>query len=165
MYDNVERPPVAASIRYWLAAIGSGLIAGVGMGLALQFGTGLLPLLGAVVGLPSTLGGWLVHLGVSVVFALLFVAVVSRPLLRDYTTSREALVGLGVAHGALLGFFTGGILLPLAVNPVRGTALPVPLLPIPGLVGDLFTPFVVAVAHLVYGALLGLSYAYFTRPR
>jgi hypothetical protein len=154
--STAERP---TGVRTWGGAVLAGLVAGVGMGLVIQFGAGTMALIGGLYGLPTVLAGWVVHLLHSVVFALAFAAVVSRPLLSDYTTSAAELVGLGVGYGAALGLFTGGLLLPLGLNAVRATELPVPLLPIPGLVGEFTFPLVMAVAHLVYGALLGGVYA------
>ncbi len=148
----------------WGAGAVAGLVAGVGMGVLLQAGTDLLPLIGALYGLPTLLGGWLAHLFNSVVFGLLFVAVVTRRLLADYETTAAALVGLGVGYGAALGVLTGGILLPLWLSAAGAADLPVPLFPVPGVATDFVTPLVLGVAHLVYGALLGGVYAFLHGP-
>nr|WP_240147499.1 hypothetical protein [Halorussus sp. JP-T4] len=116
-------------------------------------------LVGALYGRPTVLAGWVAHLVNSVVFALLFVAVVSQPLLGDYASNTAALAGVGAGYGAALGVLTGGVLLPLGLNATGATELPVPLLPVPGLVGELAFPVVLGVAHLVYGTLLGVVYA------
>lgn len=145
--------------RTWTAGVVAGLVAGVGMGLVLQFGADAMPLVGALFGLPTVLGGWLVHLVTSVFFALLFAGVVSSPLLSDYTGTVGGTTGLGVLYGAGLGVFTGGFLLPLWLNAVRAEALPVPLLPLPTGFGEFVLPVVLALAHLVYGLLLGATFA------
>ncbi|WP_137286854.1 hypothetical protein [Halorussus salinisoli] len=150
-------------LRRWGGAVVAGLIAGVGMGLVIQFGAGTMALIGALYGRPTVLVGWVLHLFHSVVFALIFVAVVSRTLLSDYTSSAAELVGLGVGYGAALGILTGGFLLPVGLNAVGATELPVPLLPIPGLVGEFAFPLVVVTSHLVYGVLLGAVYAAIAR--
>lgn len=145
--------------RRWVGAAVAGLVAGVGMGLVLHFGAGTMALVGALYGRPTVPAGWVVHLVNGVVFGLVFAAAVSRPLLRDYTSSPAELVGAGVGYGAALGALTGGVLLPLWLDAAGATELPVPLLPIPGLVAELAFPAVLGVAHLVYGALLGGVYA------
>lgn len=145
--------------RTWTAGVVSGLAAGVGMGLVLQFGADAMPLVGSLFGLPTVLGGWLVHLVTSVFFALLFAGVVSSPLLSDYTETVGGTTGLGVLYGAGLGVVTGGLLFPLWLNAVRAESLPVPLFPATPLVGEFVLPFVLAVAHLVYGVLLGATFA------
>src|SRR6056297_440375 len=146
-------------LRTWGGGVVAGLVAGVGMGLVIQFGAGTMALVGALYGFPTVFAGWVAHLFHSVVFALVFVAVVSQPLLSDYTTTATELVGLGLGYGAALGVFTGGFLLPAGLNAVGARELPVPLLPIPGLVGEFTFPVVLGVAHLVYGVLLGAVYA------
>ncbi len=146
-------------LRTWGGGVVAGLVAGVGMGLVVQFGAGTMALVGSLYGYPTVLAGWVAHLFNSVVFALVFVAVVSRPLLDEYTTTPAELVGLGLGYGAALGVFTGGFLLPVGLNAVGARELPVPLLPIPGLVGEFAFPVVLGVAHLVYGVLLGAVYA------
>jgi hypothetical protein len=146
-------------LQTWGGAVVAGLVAGVAMGLVVQFGAGTMALVGALYGQPTVLAGWAAHLVHSVLFALVFVAIVSHPLLDEYTSTAGEIVGLGVGYGAALGLFTGGFLLPLGLSAVGARELPVPLLPIPGLVGEFALPFTFAVAHLVYGALLGGVYA------
>jgi hypothetical protein len=157
---KTEQPTeTRTGLRTWGGAVVAGLVAGVGMGLVIQFGAGTMELIGALYGTPSDLAGWVAHLFNSVAFALIFVAVVSQPLLSDYTGTAGELVGLGVGYGAALGVVTGGFLLPVGLRAVGATELPVPLLPIPGLAGEFVFPVVFGVAHLVYGALLGAVYA------
>lgn len=142
----------------WSAGVASGLIAGTVMGLILHFVLDAMPIIGALVGQPTVLVGWVVHLFNSVVFSLLFVAVVSRPIVSDYTGSAGEIVALGLADGAVLGLVTGGVLLPVSINFLSERSLPVPLLPVPGI--DYFTfSVVLAFAHLVFGLFLGASYA------
>lgn len=152
-------PRGRTGVRTWGGAVVAGLVAGVGMGLVVQFGAGTMALVGALYGLPTVFAGWVAHLFHGVVFALAFAALVSRLLADEYTESAAEIVGLGVGYGAALGVFTGGFLLPLGLHAMGASTLPVPLLPIPGLVGELTFPLVLAVAHLVYGALLGAVYA------
>lgn len=145
--------------RRWVGGVVAGLVAGVSMGLVLHFGAGAMALVGALYGRPTVTAGWIAHLINGVVFALVFVAVVSRPLLRDYASSPAELVGLGVGYGAALGVLTGGLLLPLRLDATGAAELSLPHLAVPGLVGEFTFPVVLGVAHLVYGALLGAVYA------
>lgn len=139
-----------------------GLVGGVGMGLILHFGTNAMPLIGALYGLPTVLGGWVAHLIHSVIFALVFAAIVTRPLVSDYRTTNAGIVGLGIGYGAALGLVTGGFILPLSLNAIGATTLPAPLLPIPGIVGEFVFPLLLAIGHLVYGFLLGGTFAVLT---
>lgn len=149
-------------LRRWGGGVVAGLVAGAAMGFVIQFGAGTMALIGALYGSPSVLAGWIGHLFNSVVFALIFVAVVSRPLLSNYRSNAGELVGLGVGYGAALAVVTGGFLLPVGLNAVGATKLPVPLLPVPGVESEFAFPVVLGVAHLVYGALLGGIYATIT---
>jgi len=57
---------------------------------------------------------------------------------------------------------TGGLLLPVALAIEGATSLPVPTLPVPGLTATLEFGAVIAVAHLLYGLVLGRIFAAFT---
>lgn len=142
----------------WRAAVLAGLVAGVGMGLVLHAGANLMPFIGALYGHQSLLWGWMAHLVNAVVFAVLFVAIASRTLAGIYTRTASELVMLGVGFGAVLGILTGGALLPLWMGAVGAATLPEPLVPVAGL-DELATGVFFGLAHLVYGALLGGSYA------
>lgn len=155
---DTTRPTSPTKSRTWIAGISSGVLGGVGMGAMLAVGTNLLPLVGALYGLPGVVGGWLAHLFNSAVFGLLFAVLVSRPLVRQ-GTGRADYVVLGVAYGAGLGLVTGGVLLPLWLDVGGVSSLAVPFLPIPGFVGEFTAALVLAVSHLVYGVLLGAAYA------
>lgn len=54
---------------------------------------------------------------------------------------------------------TGGVILPLITNALAAGELPVPLLPIPGVVGGLTLAVGLGAGHLVYGGVLGTVYA------
>ncbi|WP_089827644.1 hypothetical protein [Halogranum amylolyticum] len=142
--------------RVWVAAVLAGLVGGVGMGIVLHSTTNAMPLLGALYGQPTVVGGWLAHLFNSVVFALAFAAAVTLTPLRDYARSVATCAGLGVGYGALLGVVTGGLVLPVALNLVGATALPVPLWPVPG--GSFAFGIFLAIGHLVYGLGLGAAF-------
>lgn len=142
--------------RHWISGATGGLVGGIAMGAVLQF-VGVMSIIGVLVGRPTVLGGWVVHLFVSVFFGLVFAVVASRPFVNDMWETLGGTVGLGLVYGALLEVVTGGVILPLVVN-VRGGELPVPLFPIPGVVGALTLAVGLGVGHLLYGAVLGAIY-------
>ena len=151
-----------ATGRRWGAGAASGLVAGVVMGVVLHGALGLMPTIGALVGVETTLAGWLVHLFNSTLFGGLFVAVFDRSFFGELREDVGGCVSLGVVHSALLGVITGGLLLPAAIAIAGATSLPVPTLPVPGLTASFEFGVVIAVAHLVYGVVLGRVFAAFT---
>ncbi|PSQ54763.1 hypothetical protein BRD22_11670 [Halobacteriales archaeon SW_8_68_21] len=148
--------------RRWRAGAAAGLAAGAVMGVLLHGGLGLMPTIGALVGVETALAGWLVHLFNSTLFGGLFVAVFDRPFFADMREDVGGCLSLGVVHSALLGVLTGGLLLPAAVAIEGATSLPVPTLPVPGLTASFEFGVVIAVAHLAYGVVLGRTFAAFT---
>lgn len=134
------------------------------MGIVLHAGSNMMPLVGAIYGWPTVLGGWLAHLGHSVLIGLLFAALASRPALRRQTTDVGGCVGVGIAYAAAVGLVTGGIMLPASLNALGARTLPEPLLPIPGVLGGILVVLSVGVAHVVYGVLLGATFGYVHGP-
>jgi hypothetical protein len=137
-----------------------GLAGGIAMGLVLQFGTDLLPVIGRVTGEAAVLRGWLVHLATSVVFGLLFAVFVSTPLVRDLETDVKASALLGVVHASALAFVTIGVLLPAAtvVLGLSDVDITPHVVPGPGGTGLAEAAFF-GLAHVVYGVALGVVYA------
>jgi hypothetical protein len=133
--------------RRWLAAIGAGLVGGIGFGLVLQFVMGAMPVIGSLYGQPTVLVGWLAHLVHSVIFAMLFVTLITRTGLRRYAGSTARITGLGTVYGSVLGVVTGAFVMPIWANAVAGAGMPVPFLSVPSFLG-----------HLLFGALLGSVY-------
>ena len=155
-----SEPPVPG--RRWRAGAVGGLVAGAAMGAVLHFGLGLMPTIGALIGIETALGGWAVHLFNSTLFGGLFVAAFDRPFFAELRGDVGGCLSLGVIHSALLGVLTGGLLLPTAIAIEGATSLPVPTLPVPGLTASFEFGVVIAVAHLVYGVVLGRVFAAFT---
>lgn len=150
---GVHRSPI-------LVGAVAGLIAGVPMGLALQFGTDLLPILGAIVGGQSLVVGWIVHLFTSAVFGGLFGWVVILPVFRTLTDSVAECVLLGVVHATALATLMIGVVLPAMVGFLELSGEGIPFLDIPGPSGESLLPAgVFAFAHLLYGVVLGAGYA------
>lgn len=135
-----------------------GLIAGVFMGVVLHFALGLMPFIGAMVGVQNAAVGWVVHLCNSALFGVVFVPLALSGPGREMTATLSGSLGLGVVHGAILGLLTGGLLLPVSLQIVGVTGYPVPLLPIPGLASDFDFALLLSLAHLLYGLVLGGIY-------
>lgn len=141
----------------WRAGILAGLVAGVGMGVVLHLGANMMPFIGALYGHESVLWGWLAHLLNSVVFAVVFVAVISIGLPETYKGTPGEFVMLGVGFGAALGVLGGGVFLPLWMGAVGASTLPTPIVPVGGM-DEVAAGLFFGLAHLVYGTLLGGTY-------
>lgn len=136
-----------------------GLAGGLAMGLILQFGMGVMAPIGAVVGLPSALGGWTVHLTVSAFFGLVFALFGNWPFVRDFVSSRAGSIAAGVVYGASLEVLSGGVVLPLVAAAFGVERLGFRLVPLPGTGEGVVLLVLAGVAHLVYGFVLGAVYA------
>jgi len=159
----MPRNPDASDIgRNWRAGAIGGFVAGVTMGVVLHGILGLMPTIGALIGVETVVAGWAVHLFNSTLFGLLFVAAFDRPFFDDLGADVGGCLSLGVVHSALLGVLTGGVLLPTAIALEGATALPIPTLPVPGLTASFEFGVAIAVAHLLYGVVLGRVFAAFT---
>ncbi|MFC5279786.1 hypothetical protein ACFPM1_13610 [Halorubrum rubrum] len=145
--------------RAWRAGATAGLVAGVAMGLVLHGVLGLMPTIGALVGVETVAAGWAVHLLNSTAFGVLFAAVFDRPFFDDLRNDVGGCVALGVAHSAALGVLTGGLLLPASIALAGATSLPIPTLPLPGVTAGFEFGAIIAVAHLLYGVVLGRVFA------
>lgn len=139
---------VERSNRIWIAGVGAGLVGGVGMGLIMHFVMGAMPVVGSLYGQPTVIAGWAAHLVHSVVFALIFVGLVTRTGLSRYARTTTLAAGSAIVYGAVLGIVAGAFVLPIWVNAVSAAGMPVPLLSVPSFIG-----------HLVFGLLLGGVYA------
>ncbi|WP_254272490.1 hypothetical protein [Haloarcula marina] len=139
--------PTMSSTRTWSSAVAGGLVAGIGMGLIMHFVMNAMPLVGGLYGQPTVAMGWIAHLVHSVVFALVFAAIVTRTSLREY--GLLGMIGLGAAYGIVLELVAAGVVLPIWANAVGLGPLPVPFIVPIGF-----------VTHLVYGILLGAVFGY-----
>ncbi|MDZ5812430.1 hypothetical protein U4E84_13855 [Halorubrum sp. AD140] len=158
----MSQPPTAATGQRWRAGAIGGLAAGAAMGVVLHAVLGLMPTIGGLVGVRTTLAGWAVHLFNSTLFGLLFVALFDRPFFDDLRADVGGWLSLGVVHSALLGTITGGLLLPTAIALGGATSLPIPTLPVPGITASFEFGAIIAVAHLIYGLVLGRVFAALT---
>jgi hypothetical protein len=136
----------------WTSAVLAGVGGGIAMGLMIQFVMGIMPVIGALYGVPGLAAGWVAHLVHSVVFALVFAAVVSRPPLSEYAESTASAAGLGLAYGVVLWLVAAAVVMPIWMGLVGLPSPGVPNLNPQSLVG-----------HLVYGVLLGGLYGGLSR--
>ena len=132
----------------WRSATIAALFAGVVMGLMIQFVMGIMPVIGALYGAPGIVTGWIAHLFHSVVFGLVYAAVVSRSSLANYATGAGSGAALGALYGVLVWVGAAAIVMPLWLGAVGMDAPPVPN----------FNPMSL-VGHVVFGVLLGATYA------
>ena len=164
MGTNPTSARFAAGARNALGAgVIGGLVGGVGMGIVLHAGSNMMPLVGALYGWPTALGGWVAHLVHSVLLGVLFSVLASRPALKAQTSNVGGCVGVGIGFAAAVGLATGGLMLPISLNAIGAQTLPDPYLPIPGVLGGVLVVISVGVAHVVYGVLLGATFGYLHR--
>lgn len=133
----------------WLSAIGAGMIAGVAMGIGMQFVMGIMPVVGALYGMKSVLVGWLGHLFHSGVFALFFAGIVYLRPLRDAASGYVGGLVIGVLYGVGVWVFGSVYIMPIWLEAAG--------LPNPGTPNINVMSFAV---HLVYGAVLGATYPF-----
>lgn len=164
--DTVTAPGAESLRDTWGAGLAGGLVGGVGMGLILHAGANMMPFIGAIYGWPTVVGGWVVHLVNSVLIGLLFTALMSRSIVRRQMTTVPDCTACGVVYAGAVGLVTTGLMVPASMNAIGTRSLPEPLLPLSGIAGGVLVVLSVAVAHLVYGLLLGATYGTIhTRPR
>lgn len=136
----------------WTSAGIAGVIAGVAFGLLIQHALGAMKAVGALVGVPGVVTGWIVHLALSIGFGLLFAGIVDFDPLERYAHRWTTGAVLGLVFGGLLWVVNLAFVWPIWLNAVGfppGKTLPVPYLAVKPLVG-----------HLVYGVILGAVYAF-----
>jgi uncharacterized membrane protein YagU involved in acid resistance len=134
-----------------LGAMLSGLVAGIVFGLLLQDG-GSMTTIASLVGMSSVAAGWVVHILISVVFALGFAAVVSVERLTRFADRWSGGVVTGATYGVVLWVVAAGVLMPLWLAAVGAVAPAIPNLSLESLAG-----------HVLYGAVLGGLYPALTR--
>lgn len=126
------------------AGIAGGLTGGLVFGMMMQM-MGMIPMIAMLVGSESVVIGWIVHLGISafigVTFALLVGSRATRP-------GMAAVLGLG--YGAVWWVVGALLIMPAKLGMPTFT------------LNDMTTNSL--VGHLIYGAILGLTYAV-VRPR
>lgn len=144
---SAGRELVDTSLDTWSSAVLAGLLAGVAMGVPMQFGMGIMDAVGALYGSQDLATGWAGHLFHSVVFALAFAGLVSLPRLRDRAHEIRTSLPLAVGYGALLWIFGGVFAMPLWLEAAG--------LPNPGVPN--LAPMSL-MGHVIYGLVLGVAF-------
>lgn len=132
----------------WVSGAVGGLVGGIIFGLVIQFVMDIMPVIGALYGLESLAVGWIAHLFHSVVFGLVYAAVVGTPRLSQYASKESTGAALGAAYGVVLWFVAAGLVMPVWMDAMGLSAPSIPNLGVMSLAG-----------HLVYGVLLGAIFA------
>ncbi len=122
-----------------LAGLAGGLFFGVMMGMM-----GMLEMIGSMFGAPSAVAGFVVHMGISALIGSFFAIALGR-----FVCAVWSGLAAGIAYGAVWWILGPLTLMPILLgtglganwNPAAASSM------LPSLMG-----------HLVYGAVLGLSY-------
>lgn len=140
------------------ASIVSGLIAGIAMGVVIQAGSNLMPLIGSLYGMESIPGGWIAHLFNSVLFGIIYGVVVAHPLAGKQLRTSSPYIGVAIVYAAVLGLVSGGFLLPLWISFSGIETLSVPFIPIAVTGEEFVSSLFFALGHIAYGFVLGTVY-------
>jgi len=130
-----------------VTAVGSALVAGAAMGVVIQAMAGVVPVIGALYGVPDPFIGWITHEFHSVVFGLIYAGLIVVVPQR-FSSNVFGYVGIGLAWATFLWLFAAGVVMPTWQNLI-GIQAPIPHLTPPALVG-----------HLIWGSTLGIVYHY-----
>ena len=127
-------------------AVGTSLVAAVVMGLPLQFLSGGVPVIGALYGVQNALVGWLTHGFHSVVFGLVYAALVQTA--PGHLSDRVRYYGVALGWSLALWLVAAGFIMPLWLSLV-GIEAGLPNLGVAALLG-----------HLLWGGSLAVLYRY-----
>ncbi|MCU4751852.1 ATP-binding protein [Halobacteria archaeon AArc-curdl1] len=125
---------------------GCAIIAGITMGIFLEALAGSVPIIGALYGVQNAAVGWTTHLFHSVIFGVIFAALLAQPTLERYR-NLTGTMGIAVAFGVFLWLVAAGVVMPVWLS-LLGIETAIPNLTAPSLVG-----------HVIWGAMLGGCYA------
>ncbi|MFC7076554.1 ATP-binding protein [Haloarcula halophila] len=146
--DLVEETVYGIPPRRLAIAVGASLLAGVVMGVPLQLLAGSVPVIGALYGVTDIWVGWITHEFHSIVFGLVYGALVTALPVED---DPLRYVGVAVAWALVLWLFAAGLVMPLWLG-LLGFTASLPSLSMMSLFG-----------HLVWGVSLGGAYWLGTR--
>jgi hypothetical protein len=135
----------------WSAGAIGGLVAGVVFGIFMQ-SMGVISMVGALVGMPSLVVGWIVHLVISLAFGLVFAALVTTGALGSFASTARNGAVVGIAYGVVIWFVAAAVVMPLWLAALGFPAPAVPNVDPNSLAG-----------HLVYGLVLGGLYPIIAR--
>jgi signal transduction histidine kinase/uncharacterized membrane protein YagU involved in acid resistance len=127
-------------------AVGTSLVAGVVMGVPMQALSGSVPVIGALYGVQNVLVGWLTHGFHSVVFGLVYAALVQTA--PDHLSDRVRYYGVALGWSLALWLVAAGFIMPVWLSLV-GIEVSLPNLSAVALLG-----------HLLWGGSLAALYRY-----
>jgi hypothetical protein len=125
--------------------IAAALVAVLVMGTAMQQFSGTVPVIGSLYGVENRLVGWITHEFHSVIFGLVYAALLST-LPRSYTRQILSGIALAIGFGIALWAIAAGVIMPIWLRLV-GVDVAVPNLTAISFVG-----------HVVWGVTLGALY-------
>ena len=133
----------------WISAGIAGLAAGVVFGvIAGVLMPEMMGMVGALYGFEgSAVVGWIAHLVHSVIFGLIYAAIVSLEQFRTYAGRVSTGAGSGLVYGAVVWLVAAAIVMPLWIGAMTPATPPVPDFNVLSLIG-----------HAVYGIILGAAY-------
>lgn len=153
---NVETGGVQSSTSrdFRDAAIAS-IVAGIAFGVLIQFVMGAMATIGALFtfGQEGLVIGWVTHMSLSLVFALLYAVLTWSNKLDAYASELGTGIALGGAFGLALWLVNVGFIWPVWMNAIGVVTLPVPFLLEPPALQSF-------VGHFVWGAVLGAVFAF-----
>lgn len=135
----------------WLSGAVGGLAGGVVMGLmaTMMMPTVMAEYIPGLLTLDGLVAGWVVHLGVSAAWGVVYAALATETGFVDRSTSVAWDVGLGLAFGAVVWLVAMALVMPAWLGALGAAAPPFPWLnPMP------------LMAHLVYGTVLGAVFPF-----
>lgn len=156
-----DRGLLALESEALVAGSAAGLVAAVPMGVTFQLGTDILPVLGSFLGAATALRGWIVHLLLGLLYGAAFAAIVAYPPIHSFTPTFGAreYVLVGVTYAVMVAAVTIGVLPFVLRLPWATPATEAQWTFVPGLApGGLLPAGMFAIAHIVYGAVLGAAY-------
>ncbi|KAB1188877.1 MULTISPECIES: hypothetical protein [Haloferax] len=147
MSTDTQAQPAPSVESEWLkVGVVAGAIFGIVSG-ALFWASGDMPEIGALIGMPTVLGGWLFHLVMVFVIMIVFAAALSTPSLSQYASELRMLILIGLAYGVLIWIALDAFVLSYLAVSV-------------GIPGAIFPGFALEtlVEDLVIGFLVALFY-------
>ena len=143
--EQVSAVDIGTGRTNWIASGIAGILAGIVFGLlAMALMPDMMGMVGAMYGFEGNeIVGWIAHLFHSLIFGLLYAAIVTLDTLRGYANRVAYGAGLGLVYAIIVWIVAASIVMPLWLG-------------MPEMVPD-FNPMS-AVGHAVYGIILGATY-------
>lgn len=148
--ETVEIPELGTGRMHWGAGGLAGVLAGVLFGGGVMDPAAMMPTVAALYGADNAIVGWGAHLIHSLVFGLIFVAIVALPAISRYADRPVRGAITGGVYGIAVWAVAAVVVMPLWIGMVTAASPPVPNFNWLSLVG-----------HVAYGVVLGAFYPVF----